>query len=51
MKAKQTPYTLSILQALILGATDTTTITLTWVMSLLLNHRDILNKAQNELDI
>ncbi|KDO38290.1 hypothetical protein CISIN_1g0485651mg, partial [Citrus sinensis] len=38
-------------KALILGATDTTKITLTWVMSLLLNHRDILNKAQNELDI
>ena len=50
MKAKQ-HLTLSILQALILAATDTTTVTLTWVMSLLLNHRDILNKAQNELDI
>ncbi|KAH9687346.1 Xanthotoxin 5-hydroxylase CYP82C4 [Citrus sinensis] len=41
----------AICLALILGATDTTKITLTWVMSLLLNHRDILNKAQNELDI
>ncbi|KDO37196.1 hypothetical protein CISIN_1g019564mg [Citrus sinensis] len=36
---------------LILAATDTTAVTLTWVISLLLNHRDILNKAQNELDI
>ncbi|KAL9447848.1 hypothetical protein AB3S75_015342 [Citrus x aurantiifolia] len=36
---------------LVLAATDNTAITLTWVMSLLLNHRDILNKAQNELDI
>ncbi|KAK9214975.1 hypothetical protein WN944_006978 [Citrus x changshan-huyou] len=41
----------AICLALILGAADTTTVTLTWVMSLLLNHRDILNKAQNELDI
>ena len=39
------------MQALILAATDTTTVTLTWVISLLLNHGDILNKAQNELDI
>ncbi|KAL9447844.1 hypothetical protein AB3S75_015339 [Citrus x aurantiifolia] len=41
----------AICLSLILGAADTTTVTLTWVMSLLLNHRDILNKAQNELDI
>ncbi|KAH9753333.1 Xanthotoxin 5-hydroxylase CYP82C4 [Citrus sinensis] len=41
----------AICLALILAATDTTTVTLTWVISLLLNHRDILNKAQNELDI
>ncbi|GAY66343.1 hypothetical protein CUMW_248000 [Citrus unshiu] len=41
----------AICLALILAATDTTTVILTWVISLLLNHRDILNKAQNELDI
>ncbi|KAJ7950312.1 Cytochrome P450 [Quillaja saponaria] len=36
---------------LILGATDTTTVTLTWALSLLLNNREVLKKAQNELDI
>ena len=30
---------------------DTTSITLIWILSLLLNHPDILKKAQNELDI
>ncbi|KAJ4706762.1 Cytochrome P450 [Melia azedarach] len=37
--------------ALVLAGTDTTTVTMTWVLSLLLNHRDVLKKAQNELDI
>ncbi|KAJ4701845.1 Cytochrome P450 [Melia azedarach] len=37
--------------ALVLAGADTTTVTLTWVLSLLLNHRDVLKKAQNELDI
>ncbi|ESR45956.1 hypothetical protein CICLE_v10003976mg, partial [Citrus x clementina] len=37
--------------ALILAATDTTAVTLTWIISPLLNHHDILNKARNELDI
>ena len=46
-----TLYTLPILQALILAATDTTAVTLTWIISPLLNHHDILNKARNELDI
>ncbi|KAE8709926.1 Cytochrome P450 82C4 [Hibiscus syriacus] len=36
--------------AIILGGTDTTTVTITWALSLLLNHRDILRKAQQELD-
>lgn len=36
--------------ALILGATDTTTITLTWAIALLLNNPHILKKAQEELD-
>ncbi|MFQ6666589.1 hypothetical protein Gotur_032882 [Gossypium turneri] len=36
--------------AIILGGTDTTTVTITWALSLLLNHRDVLKKAQNELD-
>ncbi|KAI3907496.1 hypothetical protein MKW92_049335, partial [Papaver armeniacum] len=35
---------------LILGASDTTSIALTWVLSLLLTHPDVLKKAQNELD-
>ncbi|OAY50848.1 cytochrome P450 CYP82D47 [Manihot esculenta] len=37
--------------ALILGASDTTTVTLTWAFSLLLNNRHVLKKAQQELDI
>ncbi|KAK1555102.1 hypothetical protein Q3G72_021894 [Acer saccharum] len=36
--------------AMILVASDTTTVTLTWALTLLLNHRNILRKAQNELD-
>ncbi|XP_054818090.1 cytochrome P450 CYP82D47-like [Prosopis cineraria] len=36
--------------ALILGATDTTTATLTWAVSLLLNNRQVLKKAVHELD-
>jgi cytochrome P450 len=38
------------MQALILGGTDTTTVTLTWALSLLVNNREALEKAQNELD-
>ncbi|WRX30804.1 Cytochrome P450 - like 10 [Theobroma cacao] len=37
-------------QAIILGGTDTTTVTITWALSLLLNHHDVLEKAQHELD-
>ncbi|XP_038715770.1 cytochrome P450 CYP82D47-like [Tripterygium wilfordii] len=36
--------------ALILAASDTTMVTLTWALSLLLNNCDVLNKAQHELD-
>ncbi|KAK1554482.1 hypothetical protein Q3G72_012857 [Acer saccharum] len=36
---------------MILAASDTTTVTLTWVLTLLLNHPDVLKKAQHELDI
>ncbi|KAK8580945.1 hypothetical protein V6N12_071194 [Hibiscus sabdariffa] len=37
--------------ALILGGSDTTAGTLTWAISLLLNHRGMLRKAQEELDL
>ncbi|XP_022766494.1 cytochrome P450 CYP82D47-like [Durio zibethinus] len=37
--------------ALVLAAEDTTAVTLTWVLSLLLNNPDALNKVRNELDI
>lgn len=30
---------------------ETSTVTLTWTIALLLNNHDVLNKAQNELDI
>ncbi|XP_038704589.1 cytochrome P450 CYP82D47-like [Tripterygium wilfordii] len=36
--------------AIMLGATDTTTVTLTWALSLLINHPHVLEKAQQELD-
>ena len=37
-------------QAMIAGASDTTAVTLIWAMSLLVNNRDALKKAQEELD-
>lgn len=37
--------------ALIAGASDTTTTTLTWAISLLLNNKPVLKKAQEELDL
>ncbi|KAK6256670.1 hypothetical protein QUC31_000129 [Theobroma cacao] len=37
--------------AMILAASDTTMVTLTWALSLLLNNRGALKKAQEELDI
>nr|QNN89154.1 cytochrome P450 [Achyranthes bidentata] len=36
--------------AMILAAADTTAVTLTWALSLLLNNKDVLNKTQHELD-
>ncbi|MBA0869411.1 hypothetical protein Goshw_027797 [Gossypium schwendimanii] len=36
---------------LVLAAEDTTSITLTWVLSLLLNNRDKLSKVQQELNV
>ncbi|GMJ03635.1 cytochrome P450, family 82, subfamily C, polypeptide 4 [Hibiscus trionum] len=36
---------------LVLGGADTTMVTLTWALSLLLNNRHVLKKAQDELDI
>ncbi|XP_021283758.1 cytochrome P450 CYP82D47-like [Herrania umbratica] len=36
---------------LILATSDTTMVTLTWALSLLLNNRDALKKAQEELDV
>ncbi|KAF5468359.1 hypothetical protein F2P56_012517 [Juglans regia] len=37
--------------ALILAGTDTTTVTMTWALSLLLNNQEALKKAQQELDL
>ncbi|XP_058080741.1 cytochrome P450 CYP82D47-like [Magnolia sinica] len=37
--------------AIILGGTDTTAVTLTWALSLLMNNRHVLKKAQAELDL
>ncbi|XWS24303.1 hypothetical protein CRYUN_Cryun28dG0089500 [Craigia yunnanensis] len=37
--------------ALVLAAEDTTAVTLTWALSLLLNNDDVLKKVRNELDI
>ncbi|KAL5563385.1 hypothetical protein UlMin_033132 [Ulmus minor] len=37
--------------ALMLAGTDTTTITMIWAVSLLLNNRDALKKTQQELDL
>uniref|UniRef100_A0A1W7HBS8 Flavonoid-6-hydroxylase n=1 Tax=Scoparia dulcis TaxID=107240 RepID=A0A1W7HBS8_SCODU len=37
-------------QTMILGGTDTMTVSLTWALSFLLNNRSILKKTQDELD-
>jgi cytochrome P450 len=39
------------MQAFILGGSDTSAGTLTWAILLLLNNRDVLKRAQEELDI
>ncbi|KAH9767463.1 Xanthotoxin 5-hydroxylase CYP82C4 [Citrus sinensis] len=41
----------AICVTLIVAAADTTVVTLTWAIALLLNNRDVLKKAQDELDI
>ncbi|XP_058082393.1 cytochrome P450 CYP82D47-like [Magnolia sinica] len=38
-------------EALIIAGSDTTTASLTWALCLLLNNRDVLKKAKDELDI
>ncbi|KAK2997945.1 hypothetical protein RJ639_026333 [Escallonia herrerae] len=38
-------------QAILSAATDTTTVTLTWALALMLNNQHVLKKAQEELDI
>ncbi|XP_020233131.1 cytochrome P450 81E8 [Cajanus cajan] len=40
----------SNLQVMLLAGTDTSSVTLEWAMSNLLNHPEILKKAKNELD-
>ncbi|GLU04363.1 hypothetical protein SLE2022_215140 [Rubroshorea leprosula] len=40
----------AIFVTMLLGGSDTPTVTLTWALSLLLNNPDILKKAQQELD-
>lgn len=39
------------LQNLILAGIDTTSVTLTWALSLLLNHTEVLKRVQKEIDI
>ena len=39
------------LQILITGGTDTTTVTIVWALSLVLNHSSVLKKVQDELDL
>ncbi|KAK2665208.1 hypothetical protein Ddye_003782 [Dipteronia dyeriana] len=41
----------AICLSLILGGSDTTMVTLTWAVSLLLNNRHVLKKAQEELNV
>ena len=36
---------------MIAGGSDTSTVTLTWTIALLLNNRHVLKKAQDELDV
>nr|WNT44078.1 CYP82N8v1 [Corydalis yanhusuo] len=41
----------STVLAMIMGGTDTTAVSLTWIFSLLMNNRHVLKKAQEELDM
>ena len=36
---------------MIAGGSDTSTVTLTWTIALLLNNRPVLKKVQDELDV
>lgn len=38
------------MQALIIAATDASVVATEWVMTLLLNHPEVLDKARNEID-
>ncbi|KAG8492042.1 hypothetical protein CXB51_015680 [Gossypium anomalum] len=44
-------FIVDLLMGLVLAAEDTTSIILTWVLSLLLNNHDKLSKVQQELDV
>ncbi|NP_001351716.1 isoflavone 3'-hydroxylase-like [Cicer arietinum] len=39
-----------LIQAMLLAGTDTSAVTIEWVMSELLNHPDVLNKAKEEIE-
>lgn len=39
------------LQGIILGGSDTTAVTSIWILSLLLSHRDVMKRAQEEIDL
>ena len=39
------------MQSMIVAGSDTSTVTLTWTIALLLNNRHVLKKAQDELDV
>ncbi|KAL6124048.1 hypothetical protein ACLB2K_076564 [Fragaria x ananassa] len=47
---KQKRSTNSLHEGVLLGRTDTTTVTLTWALALLINNPEVLKKAQLELD-
>ncbi|KAM7265536.1 hypothetical protein ACFE04_003219 [Oxalis oulophora] len=40
-----------LMQVIIFAATDTTSVTLEWAMSCLLNHKNILNKLKSEINL
>lgn len=45
-----TDFNLSTLKTLFLAGTDTTTVTIEWAMTFLLNHPEVLRKARTEID-
>ncbi|KAF5181829.1 Cytochrome p450 [Thalictrum thalictroides] len=40
----------SMCVAILFGGSDSTSVALTWTLSILMNHRDVLKKAQEEID-